>query len=263
MPFNMLTFYLFLTLLFQVGCSDKKMTSISEDNIENQEEVKLDTTKVDIDFLMGKFDPAQHLDFVKVPLNYANREGMFLQKETFEAFLKMHEAAKRDGINLIIISATRNFEAQKSIWEGKWKNLQTDKNILAAVDKPLATAKKILEYSSMPGTSRHHWGTDLDFNSLKNEWFESGQGKELYDWLQKYGPDFGFVQVYTAKGTDRNTGYNEEKWHYSYKPLSKMYTLQAKDAMKDQYISGFLGDQKAMKLNIVEDYILGISPSCY
>ena len=33
----------------------------------------------------------------------------------------MHAAAKKDGINLQIVSGTRNFEEQKGIWERKWE----------------------------------------------------------------------------------------------------------------------------------------------
>ena len=35
----------------------------------------------------------------------------------------MAEAAKKEGVILTIISATRNFESQKRIWENKWNGL--------------------------------------------------------------------------------------------------------------------------------------------
>ena len=73
-----------------------------------------------IEYIMGKFDPAQHPDFVAVGKQYADQEGYFLRKETYENFVKMHDAAQADGVTLTIISATRNFNKQKSIWEAKW-----------------------------------------------------------------------------------------------------------------------------------------------
>ena len=222
-----------------------------------------DTLSYDFNFLTGRYDPAKHESFVKIPIMYGNREGMYLQKEVFEAFLIMYEAAKKDNIQLKIVSATRNFEAQKSIWEGKWNNLLNDEKIKAKPDKDIIIAKNILEYSSMPGTSRHHWGTDIDLNALNNEWFEKGEGKQLYDWMLSNGPSFGFYLVYSEKGDNRPTGYNEEKWHYTYKPLSKKYTAQAREYLKDNDIKGFEGAHTALQLNIVNEYVLGIHPECY
>lgn len=73
-----------------------------------------------IEYLTGKFDPAQHPDFVKVDAKYADKEGHLLRKDAYESFVKMAEAAEGQGITLTIISATRNFEKQRGIWEGKW-----------------------------------------------------------------------------------------------------------------------------------------------
>ena len=82
----------------------------------------------------------------------------------------MQRAALYDTIQLIIVSGTRNFKEQKAIWNRKWNRY----NNLKSIDR----IKKILEYSSMPSTSRHHWGTDLDLNNLNNSYFTSGKGKK-------------------------------------------------------------------------------------
>ncbi len=125
-----------------------------------------DSVPVDISYLLGKFDPAARKDFVAVGKPYSDKSGMMLRKEAFEAFKKMFEAAEKDGIALKIISSTRNFDRQKEIWEGKWTRFARDQP--AAKDRAL----KILEYSAMPGASRHHWGTDVDLNDLNNPSFE-------------------------------------------------------------------------------------------
>ena len=49
----------------------------------------------------------------------------------------------------------------------------------------------------MPSTSRHHWGTDIDLNSLNNSYFSSGKGLKEYDWLTTNANHYGFYQVYT------------------------------------------------------------------
>ncbi len=72
----------------------------------------------------------------------------------------------------------------------------------------------------MPGTSRHHWGTDFDLNNLTNSYFSRGEGKVIYAWLKKNAGKYGFCQPYTA---GREEGYNEERWHWSYIPLARIF----------------------------------------
>jgi len=127
------------------------------------------------DYLMGKFNPKEHEDFVVIDKKYADIEGRLMRKEAYDAFIQMWNAAQEDGIHLTIISATRNFDYQKGIWERKWTgktplNGQTD---ATTIEDDNSRALAILEYSSMPGTSRHHWGTDIDINALNNNYFAS------------------------------------------------------------------------------------------
>lgn len=218
-----------------------------------------------LEYLMGKFDPATHPDFVKVERKYADREGLYLNKETYAAFKKMHAAATSDGVNLVIRSATRNFESQKGIWEAKWngtRKIENGKNASIAYPDPATRALKILEYSSMPSTSRHHWGTDMDLNNLTNEWFEQGEGLKIYTWLQAHAAEFGFCQPYSAKGAARPNGYNEERWHWSYLPIAQPLTEQARRQLRDSMITGFQGAEVARQIRVVENYVLGINQDC-
>ncbi len=217
-----------------------------------------------IDYLTGKFDPATHPDFVKVENKYADREGLYLRKDTYEAFKKMYASAKTDGVQLVIRSATRNFDYQKGIWEAKWsgKRKVEDKNLATSIKDPTERALKILEYSSMPGTSRHHWGTDMDLNAFANSFFEKGEGLKIYEWLSQHASEYGFCQPYSPKGTERPYGYNEEKWHWSYLPIAKQLTDQAKAQLKNEMISGFRGAETVTSINVVEKYVLGINQEC-
>jgi zinc D-Ala-D-Ala carboxypeptidase len=211
---------------------------------------------VDTDFLMGKFDPRQHPDFVNVGKPYASKPAMMLQKEVFEAFKKMHAAAKKEGIDLIIISSTRTFDQQKGIWEGKWTRFADTKE---SVDR----AKRILEYSSMPGSSRHHWGTDIDLNDLNNPAFEGkGRYAKLYEWMVAHAAEYGFGQPYTPIGPERPNGYHEEKWHWSYLPLAKEYRKDFLKNIKNSDIGGFKGAETATTINVVEYYVGGVAKSC-
>ncbi|MCB9282541.1 MAG: M15 family metallopeptidase [Lewinellaceae bacterium] len=217
-----------------------------------------------IDYIMGKFDPAKHPDFTLIPTSYADREGLYLRKDVFEAYKKMHAAAKAEGVNLVIISATRPFKYQKGIWEAKWngQRLVEGKDLSKTIPDPKQRALKILEYSSMPGTSRHHWGTDFDLNDLEDAYFQSGAGKKVYEWLTAHASAYGFCQVYTPKGADRPEGYNEEKWHWSYVPVASQLTGFASQHLTDEMISGFQGAEAAGSIGVVKKYVLGINPEC-
>jgi zinc D-Ala-D-Ala carboxypeptidase len=227
-------------------------------------DLPIDNGDYDVAYIMGKFDPAKRQGFEEIPTTYSDRSGRYIRKDVFTAYKRMKEAANRDGIDFKIISATRNFDNQKSIWENKWtgKTLLEGNINATSIADPKERALKILKYSSMPGTSRHHWGTDIDLNSLENSYFDSGQGKKEYDWLQKNANKYGFCQTYTAIGSDRNSGYQEERWHWTYMPVSIRLTELAKHILKDEMISGFLGSETAIEIEVVEKYILGISPKC-
>lgn len=244
---------------------EEKVIATNSISMEKVDSLTLDADTVDLAYIMGKFDPTKDERFTIIPDSLANRKGMYLRKEAFQSFLKMHKVAKDDGVNLRIVSATRNFESQKQIWERKWadgaKKYSAEELLTPIVRKSIAL--KILEYSSMPSTSRHHWGTDIDLNMLNNEWFDQGEGLKIYKWLQEHGPKYGFVQVYTAKGLERKTGYNEERWHYTYLPLSSKFIEAAKDNLSDDKITGFEGADTAKDILIVENYVLGISKACF
>ena len=218
-----------------------------------------------IEYLTGHFEPANHPDFIAIEPGYASGNGMYLRRDAYEAFKKMHVAAKKEGIKLVIISATRNFEKQKSIWEAKWSGeriLSSGENAATAYPDPQQRALKIMEYSAMPGASRHHWGTDIDLNNLSDQWFVKGPGKTIYNWLSKHAGEYGFCQPYSPKGANRPDGYNEEKWHWSYVPIARQLTETARKQLGNDQLKGFSGAETAKQIDVVKKYVLGVHPAC-
>ena len=215
----------------------------------------------DKNYLLGKFDPASDERFSKLGPAHSSGAaiGGYLRKETYRAFVTMADAAKKDGIHLTIISATRNFESQKQIWEKKWNGkVRVEGRDLSTVAYPEERARIILRYSSMPGSSRHHWGTDVDLNSLQNSYFEAGDGLKIYQWLTTRASEYGFCQPYASKANGR-TGYEEEKWHWSYLPLSGPLLDEYIKNIHFEDITGFKGSETAVSIKIIEDYVQGIS----
>ena len=200
------------------------------------------------DFLMGKFDYRASSDFARVEEEHSSKP-VYLHGVAYKAFVEMFEAAKKDSIHLKIVSGTRNFSEQKAIWDRKWNNLKD----LEASEKLIS----ILEFSAMPGTSRHHWGTEVDLNNLENSYFEEGRGKAEYEWLLKHAARFGFYQVYTSQNSGR-TGYQEEKWHWSYLPLAAQYLEDYNLLVTYAQICNFHGSELASKHAIIANYVNGI-----
>jgi LAS superfamily LD-carboxypeptidase LdcB len=216
------------------------------------------------DYLTGRFVPEKHPDFVKVKKPYAAYEGMVMHKEAYSAVTKMIDSARKDNVKLFIISATRNFSYQKKIWENKWNHQHSysGSDLAKKTNDPIEKAKIILKFSSMPGTSRHHWGTDIDFNNLNDSYFQKGQGKKAYAWLVKNASQYGFAQPYIALGENRKTGYYEEKWHWSYTPLSKGFLKDYISTVSYGDINGFSGFETARNVKIIENFVQGINPEC-
>ena len=241
---------------------EKKDRELYEKNLLEEKAKKDAEEKL---YLMGKFDPTLHKDFVFVTEEY-NIGGykMYLRKETWSAFLEMAAAAKKENIHLKIASATRNFDYQKNLWNNKWSGytLVENKDLSKSIPDGLERFKKILEYSSAPGTSRHHWGTDIDINDANPAYFLGEKGAKEYEWLVKNAAVFGFCQVYNLKDFERTTGYNEEKWHWSYLPLSGDFTKNYLRLVKEEDISGFMGEEYVVEQDLINDFVLGINKDC-
>lgn len=218
------------------------------------------------DYLIGNIDPA-------VDARFAKLGPFYMRKEVADSFKKMQIEATRDGVRFDVISALRTFSLQKRIWENKWKGVtpvntdtgeflpktQNAKTVVKLTDED--RAKKILEVTAMPSTSRHHWGTDIDLNNVNPSYWETPKGQKEYDWLSKNAIRFGFCQVYSAH---RDNGHGEEKWHWSYLPLSKPLTELFIKQVTNEIVakSIFLGSETAGSLDPLGKYVAAIDPRC-
>jgi len=182
-------------------------------------------------------------------------KGINLRKEAHDAFIEMKKAAYLDGVSIKVVSSYRDFYKQERIWERKYLKYTEELDM-----SPHDAMKKIIEYSTIPGTSRHHWGTDIDLidgykktngDVLVPEKFEEGGPfEEFKKWMDKNANTYGFYLVYTDDHKRR--GFKYEPWHYSYAPISKpmlkifrrkklMLLLQQEDIIGSEFFtSGFL-----------------------
>ena len=197
------------------------------------------------------------------------------QREVGLAFLAMREDAKKAGIDLLPFSTFRDFRTQLRIWNGKFSGKKPlyDINGIPRLQENLDDNQIIdfiLNWSALPGGSRHQWGTEIDVvdgaamptgyepKLLPEETIEGGIFHPLHLWLEENIARYGFFRPYKFfKG-----GMYPEPWHLSYAPLSTKALKQVspkllRDAVIDAEISG-----KALVLKripeIYERHILNI-----
>jgi len=177
------------------------------------------------DFITGRFNFTRNENFINLKeYNIPCSGDTYLLREVADALKVMLNDFKKEhkDIKISITSGTRNFYTQKKIWDEKWTGVRwvSGADDITKITDPEQRARIILRYSSMPGTSRHHWGTDFDINQLRNSYYEKGEGKIIYQWLVRNASTYGFAQPFKS---NRKEGYEEEKWHWSYTPLSKKF----------------------------------------
>jgi len=216
----------------------------------------LQDTKYSIEELMGKEDIELYGD------------GINLRQEAHDAFVEMRKAALADGIEMKIVSSYRSFDRQAVIFERKYLKYTDDDGM-----EPLDAIDKIIEYSTIPGTSRHHWGTDIDLidgspkvdgDVLVASKFGTGGPFEKFKlWMDENSKKYDYYLVYTDNSKRR--GFKYEPWHYSYAPLSMpmLKSFRLKNIMKQLEQEDFLGSDHLTTEYVktyIEDNILDINP---
>lgn len=219
-------------------------------------------------YLTGRFSASKHPRFITLRKLSIPTMGdqQFLHQEAGQALNQMITAFQKEhpDIKIWVASAYRSFYRQRSIWEAKWTGRRKvdGRRLNESLPDPGARALKVLEYSAMPGASRHHWGTEVDFNRLRNSYYETGPGLVLYKWLTQNAARYGFCQPYTA---GRKKGHREEKWHWSYRPLAMQFQRKWEELFSEnteRFLGNtrFMGNQAAAPLAPV--YQQNINASC-
>lgn len=162
-------------------------------------------------------------------------QGIYVHAKMANRFKKLKQEAKLVGLDICIASGFRNFERQLLIWNAKFNN---QRPVLDRQQQPIDMTKltewgkvqAIMTYTALPGTSRHHWGTDIDIydkNAVSTDYqlqllpseYNQGPFKQLSQWIITNSQQFGFYLPYQSN----NAGIASEPWHISYEPLSSNY----------------------------------------
>ncbi|MFT4179525.1 MAG: D-alanyl-D-alanine carboxypeptidase family protein [Thermomonas sp.] len=128
------------------------------------------------------------------------RRALWLHIDAARAWLRMREAASRDGIVLDAISGYRSHDYQLGIFERKLARGQTVEQILAV--------------NAAPGFSEHHGGCTLDIGTPgEPPAEESFETTSAFAWLQTHAGEHGFTMSYPR---DNPHGIVYEPWHWCF-----------------------------------------------
>ena len=170
-------------------------------------------------YLTKDYDPGEIVDMS----NWYAFDGRKIKKEVYDAFIEMHNAAKKDGINLIANSGYRDYNYQTKLY-----NEYKDRDGSEYADT----------YAARPGYSEHQTGLALDIVSY-GATMENFDKSDAFKWLQDHAVDYGFILRY-PKDKEYLTGYSYESWHYRY--LGKDLAKKVKDSglTYDEYYAYYL-----------------------
>ena len=193
---------------------------------------------------LSMYTSAQHIDPLFVLGKTSPPLVGSMQEEVYEAYERMRQAAAKEGIDIKVVSAHRSYHRQREIWNAKYKTLTLQG--LPAKD----AIQEIITYSTLPGTSRHHWGTDIDIIDNANpqsgdvllveKFYGDGPSSALRSWMNRNAADYGFLEVYTDHPNRK--GFAHEPWHYTYHSLSKAYL----EVLTNQVISEIAKDEQLL-----------------
>lgn len=158
--------------------------------------------------LVDKFNPLTS-DFAE-KLCFYEVQGVLFENQAGRALEKMLDAAKKENIDIKIISGYRSPDYQQLLWERSislemWGGLCYEDAV-----------KKVGRTLALPGSSEHNTGlaADLgteDADDCQENFHRTAQGR----WLGKNASRYGFILRY-PRMKEQITGIDFEPWHYRY-----------------------------------------------
>lgn len=132
------------------------------------------------------------------------RGGQSVDRRIYPNLQAMFDAARSDGLELIVGSGFRTREKQQSLLDQKIADYRAEGY---GDDEAVALAEA---WVALPGTSEHEIGICADINAEG-----SSTSEEVYAWLAENAWQYGFILRYPEDKTDI-TGVIYEPWHYRY-----------------------------------------------
>ena len=224
--------------------SDEEEVYTDEAPVETEEEEVLseeieedakDTPDIDPDdwrlILVNKQNPVPEGFSVKLA---GISDSMQADARIIDDIYKMMDAASSDGVNLMICSAYRSYDRQKTLFNNKINKLMGE-------GMTYLEAYKVGSMNvTVPGTSEHHLGLALDILTGSYTKMDDGFGDtEAGKWLAANAADYGFILRY-PEGKEDITGIVYEPWHFRYVGREYAKDIEKRGVCLEEYLKGDL-----------------------
>lgn len=131
--------------------------------------------------------------------------GERVDKRIYQQLQAMFDAAKADGVSLVVVSGYRTWSEQEKIYNDRIAEYEAE-------GLSYEEAKEAAElWVAVPGTSEHQLGLAVDINAE----YRYSTDDEAYGWLQNHAHEYGFINRYPSDKIEI-TGIANEPWHYRY-----------------------------------------------
>jgi zinc D-Ala-D-Ala carboxypeptidase len=162
------------------------------------------------------------LVYTTIPFIFSGKsDKRKMRKEASSAISNLFAGAKKQGINLLGVSAYRSHITQTALF-----NAYVKKDGYA----------KARTYSALPGTSEHETGLSIDVTGGNGKCAAQdcfGNTSEA-KWLQNHAGEYGFIIRY-PKGKEVITGYKYEPWHLRYVGKSISTEIMNNNSTLEEY----------------------------
>ena len=143
-------------------------------------------------------------------------EIMMMEKDAYNAYLKLYEKAKQENIELVIYSAYRTISKQKDLYNN--------------------STSRLVAY---PGHSEHQTGLAVDISTLNSGLTIHFENTDSFKFLNNYAHEYGFILRY-PKNKENITGYNYEPWHYRYVGINHAKIIKENNLTLEEYLYSYI-----------------------
>lgn len=149
-----------------------------------------------------------------------------LKKEAYDAFVKMADAANKEGLGLYIRSPYRSYNTQLGLYQNYVKQ---------------NGQKEADTYSARAGYSEHQTGLAVDVMAKANVIADLGtfESTNEFTWMKNHCHEYGFILRY-PKGKEYITGYIYEPWHYRYVGIEVANKIKELNITYEEYYEFFI-----------------------
>lgn len=168
------------------------------------------------------------------------QNGYEMDRRAAPAMREMIQAAKEDGVELMLCSAYRSVEKQQQLFDRSQQAYMAQ-----GMSEEEAYAKTATE-TAIPGTSEHQTGLAADIVTPTYQMLDAGfADTPAGHWLSEHAAEYGFVLRY-PQDKQEVTGIIYESWHYrfvgkTHAKLMKESGLCLEEYLQQELPEGYTG----------------------